>query len=201
MRRYRTYASPLLLAGTLCFAAGPELTSPEREKALHYLEESRNELISATKGMSDAQWKFKPTPDRWSAQEVVEHLVLIENAVHGIVGKMAEAPVSPSDRDVEKMDMLILAKVPDRSEKVKAPPQAVPSGRWSAAETLQRFEKGRAETDTLLRSAPALRGHVIPHPVFGPMDGYEWILATAAHCERHTKQILEVKADPHFPVK
>jgi hypothetical protein len=30
------------------------------------------------------------------------------------------------------------------------------------------------------------------------MDGYEWILATGSHIERHTKQILEVKADPNF---
>jgi hypothetical protein len=31
------------------------------------------------------------------------------------------------------------------------------------------------------------------------MDGYQWVLATAAHTERHTKQILEVKSDPNFP--
>jgi hypothetical protein len=39
----------------------------------------------------------------------------------------------------------------------------------------------------------------VDHPVLGPLDGYEWILAAAAHSERHTKQILEVKADPNFP--
>ena len=31
------------------------------------------------------------------------------------------------------------------------------------------------------------------------LDGYEWLLYIAAHSERHTKQIDEVKADPHFP--
>jgi hypothetical protein len=31
------------------------------------------------------------------------------------------------------------------------------------------------------------------------MDGYQWILAVAAHSARHTQQILEVKADPKFP--
>jgi hypothetical protein len=36
--------------------------------------------------------------------------------------------------------------------------------------------------------------------VFGPLDGYDWILAVAAHTARHTQQILEVKADPGFPV-
>jgi hypothetical protein len=32
-----------------------------------------------------------------------------------------------------------------------------------------------------------------------PLDGYEWLLFIGAHSERHTKQILEVKADPNFP--
>jgi hypothetical protein len=31
------------------------------------------------------------------------------------------------------------------------------------------------------------------------MDGYEFVLFIAAHSERHTKQILEVKADPNYP--
>jgi hypothetical protein len=31
------------------------------------------------------------------------------------------------------------------------------------------------------------------------MDAYEFVLLIAAHSERHTKQILEVKADPNYP--
>jgi hypothetical protein len=34
---------------------------------------------------------------------------------------------------------------------------------------------------------------------FESMDGYQWVLTVAAHIERHTKQILEVKADAGFP--
>ena len=33
------------------------------------------------------------------------------------------------------------------------------------------------------------------------LDAYEWLLFLAAHSERHTKQIDEVKADPNFPKK
>jgi len=31
------------------------------------------------------------------------------------------------------------------------------------------------------------------------LDGYEWLLFIGAHSERHTKQMLEVKASPDFP--
>lgn len=51
----------------------------------------------------------------------------------------------------------------------------------------------------LLVEAPALRGHVIPHPFLGPWDGYQWILAAGAHGARHTAQIEEVKASAGFP--
>ena len=34
-----------------------------------------------------------------------------------------------------------------------------------------------------------------------PLDAYEWLLFVSAHSERHTKQILEVEADPNFPKK
>jgi len=36
-------------------------------------------------------------------------------------------------------------------------------------------------------------------PLGKKMDAYQWILFIAAHSERHTKQLLEVKADPNFP--
>ncbi len=38
-------------------------------------------------------------------------------------------------------------------------------------------------------------------PLGKKLDAYEWVLFIAAHSERHTKQILEVKADPNFPRK
>ena len=30
-------------------------------------------------------------------------------------------------------------------------------------------------------------------------DGYQWLLLAAGHTERHTKQILEVRAHADFP--
>jgi hypothetical protein len=49
-----------------------------------------------------------------------------------------------------------------------------------------------------LKTSADLRQHVSDGP-FGSMDAYEWILFIGAHSERHTKQILEVKAAPDFP--
>jgi len=175
------------------------LSLPEQiTKASRYLAETRDALVDSTAGLSPSQWDFKPAPDRWSIAEIIEHVVLIENRVHVIVGQMEDAPLSDPDSDLAKIDEFILAEVPQRSTKVQAPPQVSPTHRWSGQEALEQFVESREKTIQLLATS-VLRGHVVPHPIFGPWDGYQWLVAAAAHSARHTDQIREVKADSKFP--
>jgi hypothetical protein len=182
-----------------CQASPSLMNSEEKSKAAHYLASTRDNLVRAVTGLSDSQWDFKPAADRWSVAEILEHIVLVENRVHAIIGGMPAAPPAEPDRIDSQIDEVVLAKVPQRLAKVQAGPQVTPSRQWSPAETLKRFLDSRDETLRLLASAPSLRGHVVPHPILGPWDGYQWILAAAAHGSRHTEQILEVKADAGFP--
>ena len=55
-----------------------------------------------------------------------------------------------------------------------------------------------ATTEDYLKSTAGLRAHQADSPL-GKLDGYEWVLLIAAHSDRHTKQMMEVKADPNFP--
>jgi hypothetical protein len=184
----------------LSTAFGQTLTPADREKGLRYLEQTRDGVVAATKGLSEAQLKFKPAPDRWSVAEVLEHISVVEGAIYGnVTEKIMQAPAAAADRDTAKIDAQVLAMVPDRSHKVKAPEQFVPTGRWPAADTLDQFLKTRAQTVAFFESTPDLRAHVGGESPFGPLDAYQWLMFTAAHSARHTKQILEVKADPNFP--
>ena len=36
----------------------------------------RKTFLDAIAGLSEAQWKFKPAPDRWSIAEIAEHVIL-----------------------------------------------------------------------------------------------------------------------------
>lgn len=176
-----------------------EVTSAEREQAALYLAATRDRLIESLKGLSEAQWNFKPSPDRWSIAEIMEHLAIGEERIGEIVGKMADAPVASTDRDAKRVDAFVLADIPNRYPRFQAPPRVGPSGRWAGPEAAEQFLRNRAQTAELLSSSAYLRGRVVPHPVFGPWDGYEWILAAGGHCTRHTGQIFEVKAHPNFP--
>jgi DinB family protein len=197
----RTLQLLLITFGLAAVAVGQDLTESEREKALRYLVETRTGVADTVKGLSEAQWKFKPAPDRWSVAEVVEHLAVIEDLVKEILGKLGQAPAGAPDRDPKKIDAFLFAEIPDRSKKFQAPPEVSPTGRWAPADALKHFQDDRNQIAQVLQTKSDLRQHVINHPAFGPLDGYQWILAVAAHSARHTKQILEVKTDPHFPAK
>jgi uncharacterized damage-inducible protein DinB len=198
MKKMSRHFFALLLLCTVAF--GQTLTHADREKAAQYLQQTRDGVVEATKGLSEAQMKFKPAPDRWSAAETLEHITLAEDfLLLNAKDKIMKAPAGTADRDTAKIDALVLAMVPDRTQKRQAPGPLVPTGRWTPAETLDHFLKSRAQTVEFLESTPDLREHVADSPLGQPMDAYEWLLFIAAHSQRHTKQILEVKADPNFP--
>src|SRR5438876_1862675 len=191
------FCTLLLLCGV---AFGQTLTQGDKEKAATYLDETRDGVVAATGQLSEAEMKFKPAPDRWSVAEKLKHIVLVEDfLLQNITDKVMKSPPRAADRDTAKIDAMVLAMIPDRSHKAQAPPPLVPTSRWTPAETLDHFLKSRAKTIGFLESTPDLRNHVADSPLNQPLDANEWLLFIGAHSERHTKQILEVKADPNFP--
>ena len=191
----------LLMAGAAA-APAQELTQAEKDKALQYLETTKKGVLEATKGLSEAQWNFKPAPDRWSVAQVMEHIATAEDFIRGMLKeKIMMAPAGEPGRDVKKTDEGVLAMVPDRTTKLQAPEPLVPTNRFGSPEaSVKHFVDSRATTADFLKSTTGLRDHVADSPM-GKLDGYEFVLLIAAHSERHTKQINEVKADPNFPKK
>ena len=160
------------------------LTTEEITTASRHLSVTRGFLLESVGGLSAAQWDFKPASDAWSAAENMEHIVLIESGIHAIIEGMNEALGPPPEGDRREMDEFILNQIPMRSRKGKASERACPAGRWSGAEALQQFVQCREQTIRLLVSR-RLRARAFPHPLFGPWDGYQWLLAAASHGARH----------------
>jgi hypothetical protein len=191
----------LMMAGAAA-ASAQEVTQAEKDKALQYLETTRKNILEATKGLSDAQWNFKPAPDRWSVAQVTEHIAAAEDFIRGMLKeKVMMAPAGDPGRDVKKTDEAVLLMIPDRTKKAQAPEPLVPTNRFGSPEgSIKHFLESRSVTEDFLKTTPDLRNHVADGPL-GKLDGYEFVLFIAAHSERHTKQINEVKADPNFPKK
>jgi ribosomal protein S15P/S13E len=179
------------------------LTKEERDRAVEYLKQTQKDFLAATEGLSDAQWKFKAAPDRWSIAETAEHIAVTEQTIWELVsGKIMKSPAAPEKAvEAKGKDEIILTKIPDRSRKAQAPEQLKPTGRWATRAALVKdFEGKRAEEIAYLTATKEdLRNHFEEHPFLKTMDAYQWLIFNGAHCKRHTAQILEVKADPNFP--
>lgn len=170
----------------------------EREKALAYLEKTRQDFRRTATGLSPAQLHYKPAPDRWSLAELFEHIIVVEGRVYDRMEKALQQ--QPTDVKSSVQDETILRLAADRSGKLKAPDLVVPSGRWPADRLTQEFEATRNRSVEFARTTAAdLRRHSFPHPFFGELDCYQWLLLIPAHCQRHLSQAEEVMSHPNFP--
>jgi DinB superfamily len=193
----------LAIAMLLTPMADQTLSPAERDHAVTELESSRKAFLEATNGLSEAQWNFKPGPDRWSIAECAEHIGVTETFVLNLITEQAlKGPAEPEKRaQVQGKDTSMMAMAVDRSAKFKAPEVIQPTRRWATSgEITKNVLDNRARTIEFVSTTQEdLRDHFMDHPVFKTLDTYQWILLTSAHMRRHTAQILEVKADPNFP--
>lgn len=182
-------------------AHGQSVTPMDRDRAIKYLQTTQANVLEATKGLSEAQWSFKPGPDRWSVAEVVEHIAAAEDFLFELITqKVMTAPARPEGDDPKAIDEFVVAKIPDRTNKVQAPEPLKPSKRFGSPEaSVKHFLESRSKTINFVETRPDLRAHAIDSPFGKKLDAYQWLLFISAHSERHTKQILEVKASPDYP--
>ena len=181
-------------------AKAQSLTQADLDRGLLYLETTKKNIIDATRGLSEAQWNFKPSPFKWSVAQCMEHIAASEDLLRQLAEtQIKSAPPGP-ERDVKKTDDRVIEVIPDRSRKFQAPEQLRPRNQFGSPDAaLKHFLESRAKTVELMKNTPDLRAHVVDSGLLGKIDAFERILFVAAHSERHTKQLLEVKADPKFP--
>src|SRR6476659_3320653 len=99
MKRTLTIAIVLLCSATSAFSQ--TLTAADRDRALQYLESTKQGVLDATAGLSEAQWNFKPAPDKWSVAQVVEHIAAAEDMLRGmVVDTVMKAPPRAAGEDV-----------------------------------------------------------------------------------------------------
>ena len=194
----------LLICLPICAAAtDAHMTAEERTKVLNWLEESRTEFLAAIDGVSDEQWKWKPTPERWSVGETAEHIVLAEALLFDNVRKAVSSPVNPAWEEKTKGKTEFIEKVmAPRLGKAQAPESIVPKAAMTPAQVRERFEAQRAEIEKFARETQvALKEHTVEHfmPAFATLNAYQWLIYVPLHTMRHDKQIAEVKATLGYP--
>jgi uncharacterized damage-inducible protein DinB len=195
-----------LIWGALAVAAtfAAPLEQGERDRAMSHLHATRKVFLDSVAGLSEAQWKFKVAPERWSIAECAEHIAVSEDMLFEYLQQALKSPAAPEKKaEVAGKDEMILRAMPDRSVKAKAPEFLQPKRRWpDQASLIAHFKQSRDRNIAYIQTTEDdLRSHFMNHPMLKTIDAYQAMLMLSAHCERHTAQINEVKADPNYPKK
>ncbi|HYC87785.1 MAG TPA: DinB family protein [Thermoanaerobaculia bacterium] len=192
---------PLSLIVALVLTVSAFAADNDKAALVAQLQRTEARFLKSIDGLSEAQWNFKPAPDRWSIAECAEHVTAAEPLIRGMIAEAIKNKLTAEMLPAAKKDEQLLTGLVDRSKKFKAPEPLIPTNRFGNPQAaVEKFKSERAET-IKLASTPDLdlRAQGGPHPFLGPLDAYGWFLFQSGHSERHTLQIEEVKADPNFP--
>jgi len=201
MKKMLMMASAILL---FAFITADPISKKERDASVSLLKDTEKAVFDEVKGLSEAQLKFKPGPDRWSVEECVKHIAISEQNLWLMTDSILKQPATPEKRPTVKVtDEQLIQMIENRTHKVKTVEKLKPENTpfTSTADALEFFKTNREKLIDYVKSTnDDLRNHVADlHFPFGPIDSYQLTLFIAAHSNRHTQQIKEVKADPNFP--
>ncbi|MCH4823087.1 DinB family protein [Gramella lutea] len=169
--------------------------------AFKYLKETRKSLEKSVKGLSEEQMTFKPEDGGWSVAEIVEHIIIVEGALKGMLeGKIKSGENLDQKAEVKMTDDQVVSLITDRSSSIQTQDQFQPTGKFSGSEeAINAFDTQRESIVSWLKDSDAdMRNYVNEFP-FGKIDAYQTVLFMAGHTERHTAQIKEIKSAPNFP--
>jgi hypothetical protein len=181
-------------------AAAP-MSPQDREALIKDLEASRAKFLDAIADVrTEAQWNFKPAPDRWSVGECAAHIIAAEDYFRQNIAAALKSPAVTPPPNATAGDGMIAKMIRDRSQRFTAPTAIEPTGKVvPKAQAIRDFEATRAKSIEYVKSTPdALREHVAGQPP-QQMSAYQLVLMMSGHTERHTLQLLEVKATAGYP--
>jgi uncharacterized damage-inducible protein DinB len=173
---------------------------PRAQNLLTRIDRQRRTVLAEVGALSAERLMFRPAPGSWSALDVVEHLVKVEE---GIVSRVRKRePRTWREAARAKASLGLMSVYFALGRKFKVPTQAVlPLGGTTLADLSQRWE----ESQTALRSSIeqlAPREHALPmmrHPVLGLLTAAETLTFVLRHIAHHHRQIARIRRAPGYP--
>jgi uncharacterized damage-inducible protein DinB len=156
------------------------------------LDRAQQGLLRAADEVPENQWKTQPGQGRWSAGEVVGHLITIEKTIlHNLDRVVRKLPKSVP---FYKRFHVPLAMVESRLIRRKTPIATDDALIREKEEMLSELKQVRKRTlefigETMGRD---LSKYCMPHPFLGTLNTYTWLQLIASHEVRHTKQMQEI---------
>jgi hypothetical protein len=150
---------------------------------LQFLRSAADRFADECAKANRTQWTHRPQGDGWSMGHVAEHVTIANR-------NMASRLQNLSPLSGEKPG-IIDEEIPYLFYRGDEPPNvATPSGSWTS--WAEHAEEYRQSVARILdwRSPVDPRSVGAAHPIFGTLDGVQWLMFSGAHTERHRAQLI-----------
>jgi hypothetical protein len=156
------------------------------------LDESRADLDAAVDAVAPDRRLVAPGPDQWSVAQVLEHLVITEQRITGLLQKLIDEAKGNPPTELPPPSDFDMRRVLDRTSKIKT--RNEPSGMMPVGMSLKGLDVVRAKLKSTVSGEHGVNLATIsaPHFVFGQLTVYEWIQFVGSHMRRHAAQIREL---------
>lgn len=165
---------------------------PPLKVIVENLTRAQIELLRAADDVSMDQWKTSPRAGKWSAGELVCHLITVERAVIRGADQLLEK--APKPVPFYKRFHVPMALVESRLIRRKSPLAVDPQLVRGKEEMLAELREVREQTLAFIQETKKrnLSKYHMAHAFLGTLNAYEWLQMIASHELRHTKQMKEI---------
>ena len=184
-------------------------TDEERAQLVTGLETTLNELMSLALSVEDSLWYQKPGPAKWSPAEIIEHIILQDQAYYREIKVVSALPQMPQYiQEVKENDKIFMDYATDPN-KSTSDWDVTPTGRFcSKSDALSELNKVRQKITELVKGSNADFRRVftfrnIPEEVMNKnpefygarkvRDLHQLVLNAIAHTSRHIAQFERTK--------
>ena len=168
---------------------------PRIAELLAYAQLQREELLHAVSLIPEPRRDRRVDAGTWSVAEVLEHLHRVESGIARLVTRSLErakvAGVEPENEAGSVLSSLDPLRLLDGNRRINAPEPVMPRGELTAAQALVALTESRRALVLALEAGDGLAlGRITrEHPLFGPLNLYQWVLFVGQHEARHTGQL------------
>ena len=160
-----------------------------------YLALVRAELEAYVASLPEKSLQERAHPNRWSVAEMLEHLVIVENGSGRMVSKLTKQAIEEGSVP-ETATSSVLGSLDTQfgsDVKIVAPSYLSPDKKIPVADSIAELRIARERLLGAIQKANGLDLTRVkgPHPVFGPIDGYQWMVMIGQHEERHLQQMKD----------
>lgn len=166
----------------------------DKNLVLSNLNESTTNFLNIVNDFPEEHFNIKPSSDSWSAAEIIQHIEKIEYLLNTIL-EGNKKPVE--ERKPDKKIEIIKTAFQNQDKKYTAYGPILPDSNSKDKDvSIIKFEKNRIKLKEIVKSEDlTLVCQDFEHGVFGDLTIFEWIYFVIYHCERHGKQIQNIKFD------